>query len=167
MPTLLFFFIDILYSHKETYANKYLGGGIMNNNNKIEKAVKFLRENPVQYLATVGIDEKAKCRPFMFLLEKEGKLFFCTNNKKNVYKQMEKNPYIEICTSAKDFTWIRISGKAVFTKDIKIKEECVSIPMIKNIYKSADNPIFEVFSIENAEIKILDVIGTIKEELSL
>ena len=48
----------------------------------IEKAVKFLRENPVQYLATVGTDGKAKCRPFMFLLEKEGKLFFCTNNKK-------------------------------------------------------------------------------------
>lgn len=56
----------------------------MNNNKieRIERAVKFLRENPVQYLATVGIDEKAKCRPFMFLLEKEGKLFFCTNKKK-------------------------------------------------------------------------------------
>ena len=39
--------------------------------------------------------------------------------------------------------------------------------MIKNIYKSADNPIFEVFSVENAEIKILDITGTIKEELSL
>ena len=56
----------------------------------IEKAVKFLRENPVQYLATVGTDGKAKCRPFMFLLEKEGKLFFCTNNKKEVYKEMKK-----------------------------------------------------------------------------
>ena len=28
--------------------------------------VKFLQENPVQYLATVGRDGKAKCRPFMF-----------------------------------------------------------------------------------------------------
>ena len=26
--------------------------------------VKFLQENPVQYLATVGRDGKAKCRPF-------------------------------------------------------------------------------------------------------
>lgn len=133
----------------------------------IEKAVKFLRENPVQYLATVGTDGKAKCRPFMFLLEKEGKLFFCTNNKKEVYKEMKKNLYIEICTSAKDFTWIRISGKAVFTQDRKMKEECVNVPMIKNIYHSADNPIFEVFYIDDAKIKLLDVTGTVKEELSL
>lgn len=68
----------------------------MNNNKieRIERAVKFLRENPVQYLATVGIDEKAKCRPFMFLLEKEGKLFFCTNNKKKcVQTNGEKSIY--------------------------------------------------------------------------
>lgn len=133
----------------------------------IEKAVKFLRENPVQYLATVGTDGKAKCRPFMFLFEKEGKLFFCTNNKKEVYKEMKKNPYIEICTAAKDFTWIRINGKAVFTQDIKIKEECVNVPMIKNIYHSADNPIFEVFYLDDTKIKLLDVTGTVKEELSL
>ena len=32
--------------------------------------IQFLNENPVQYLATVGIDGKAKCRPFMFASEK-------------------------------------------------------------------------------------------------
>lgn len=132
----------------------------------IANAVKFLRENPVQYLATIGRDKKAKCRPFMFLLEKDEKLYFCTNNQKEVYKDMKENPYIEICTSAKDFTWIRISGKAVFTNDLKIKEECVNIPMIKNIYQSAENPIFEVFYLEDIDIKILDLTGTIKEELS-
>ena len=32
----------------------------------MSKAVEFLNENPVQDLATVGRDGKAKCRPFMF-----------------------------------------------------------------------------------------------------
>ena len=32
----------------------------------MNKVIEFLKENPVQYLATVGRDEKAKCRPFMF-----------------------------------------------------------------------------------------------------
>ena len=32
----------------------------------MNEVVKFLKENPVQYLATVGRDGKAKCRPFMF-----------------------------------------------------------------------------------------------------
>lgn len=31
--------------------------------------VRFLQENPVQYLATIGRDGKAKCRPFMFCFE--------------------------------------------------------------------------------------------------
>lgn len=34
------------------------------------KVVEFLQANPVQYLATVGRDGKAKCRPFMFCFEK-------------------------------------------------------------------------------------------------
>ena len=32
----------------------------------MKKVVGFLTANPVQYLATVGRDGKAKCRPFMF-----------------------------------------------------------------------------------------------------
>ena len=46
----------------------------------MEKIIAFLQENPVQYLATVGRDGKAKCRPFMFAGEMDGKLWFCTNN---------------------------------------------------------------------------------------
>lgn len=35
----------------------------------MNEVVKFLTENPVQFLATMGRDGKAKCRPFMFCLE--------------------------------------------------------------------------------------------------
>ena len=54
----------------------------------MNEVVTFLQENPVQYLATVGRDGKAKCRPFMFAGEKDGKLWFCTNNQKDVYKDI-------------------------------------------------------------------------------
>lgn len=40
----------------------------------MQKVVEFLQKNPVQYLATVGRDGKAKCRPFMFCFEQDGKL---------------------------------------------------------------------------------------------
>ena len=39
----------------------------------MNKVVDFLQANPVQYLGTVGRDGKAKCRPFMFCFEKDGK----------------------------------------------------------------------------------------------
>ena len=61
----------------------------------MNEVVKFLNENPVQYLATVGRDGKAKCRPFMFAGEMEGKLWFCTNNTKEVYKDMQQNPIVK------------------------------------------------------------------------
>lgn len=35
----------------------------------MSRVVEFLQANPVQYLATVGRDNKAKVRPFMFLFE--------------------------------------------------------------------------------------------------
>lgn len=66
----------------------------------MNKVVEFLQENPVQYLATVGRDGKAKCRPFMFAGELDGKLWFCTNNTKDVYKDMQENPEVEISVSS-------------------------------------------------------------------
>ena len=40
----------------------------------MNKVIEFLKENPVQYLATVGRNGKAKCRPFMFSGEMDGKM---------------------------------------------------------------------------------------------
>ena len=42
----------------------------------MKKVVEFLQANPVQYLATVGRDGKAKCRPFMFCFEQIIKKMF-------------------------------------------------------------------------------------------
>ena len=89
----------------------------------MKKVVEFLQANPVQYLATVGRDGKAKCRPFMFCFEKDGKLWFCTNNTKDVYKDMQENPYIEVSVSSSDYAWIRLHGKAVFENNMTVKEE--------------------------------------------
>ena len=41
----------------------------------MNKVVEFLNANQVQYLATVGRDGKAKCRPFMFAGEMEGEKY--------------------------------------------------------------------------------------------
>ena len=62
----------------------------------MNKVVAFLNANPVQYLATVGRDGKAKCRPFMFAGELDGKLWFCTNNQKEVYKDLQASQGIPV-----------------------------------------------------------------------
>jgi uncharacterized pyridoxamine 5'-phosphate oxidase family protein len=134
---------------------------------KMNEVVKFLQENPVQYLATVGHDGKAKCRPFMFCFEQEGKLWFCTNNTKDVYKDIKENPYVEVSVSSPAYAWIRLNGKVVFENNMAVKEACMNNPIVKGQYKTADNPIFEVFYLENAKAVIADFSGNPPAEYSL
>ena len=130
----------------------------------MSKAVEFLNENPVQYLATVGRDGKAKCRPFMFAGEVDGKLWFCTNNTKVVYKDMQENPEIEISVSSPSYAWIRLHGTAVFENNMTVKEVCMQNPIVKGQYQTADNPIFEVFYLDNAHGVIADFSGNLPYE---
>lgn len=125
----------------------------------MKKVIDFLKANPVQYLATVGRDGKAKCRPFMFVGELDGKLWFCTNNTKSVYKDMQNNPEIEISVASPSFTWIRLHGRAVFENNVAAKEMSLANPIVKSQYGNADNPIFEVFFLENAHGLISDFSG--------
>ncbi|QBE95167.1 hypothetical protein PMF13cell1_00670 [Blautia producta] len=129
--------------------------------------VKFLSENPVQYLATVGRDGKAKCRPFMFCFEKDGRLWFCTNNQKEVYADMQNNPYIEVCVSNAGFAWIRLNDKAVFENNMEVKQACLDNPIVKQQYQSADNPIFEVFYLVEGNATIADFSGNPPRQFEL
>lgn len=125
----------------------------------MNEVVKFLQENPVQYLATVGRDGKAKCRPFMFCLEHDGKLWFCTNSQKDVYKDLQENPCAQLSVASPAYAWIRLDGNAVFENNRTVKEGCMNIPIVKSQYQTADNPIFEVFYLDEAHAVIADFSG--------
>ena len=75
----------------------------------------------------------------------DGKLWFCTNHTKEVYQDMQRNPYIEITTSSPEYAWLRLSGEATFENNMEAKEMCMRNPIVKGQYGGADNPIFEVF----------------------
>lgn len=133
----------------------------------MNEVVKFLQENPVQYLATVGRDGMAKCRPFMFCFEQDGRLWFCTNNTKDVYKDMQVNPYVEVSVSNSAYAWIRLNGKAVFENNMEVKEGCMNNPIVKGQYQTADNPIFVVFYLEGAKAVIADFSGNPPKEYAM
>jgi uncharacterized pyridoxamine 5'-phosphate oxidase family protein len=92
-----------------------------------------------------------KVRPFGFAMEYEGKLYFCTNNKKSVYKQLMANPNCEISTANQKGEWIRIKGKAVFDNNPAAKAKALEVsPFLTKMY-SVDSPIFEVFYLKDGE----------------
>ena len=52
-----------------------------------------------------------------------------------------------------------IHGKAVFEDNKGVKEGCMNNPIVKGQYQTADNPIFEVFYLENPHGIIADFSG--------
>ena len=126
----------------------------------MNEVIQFLNENPVQYFATVGLDGRPKVRPFQFMLEQDGKLYFCTNNTKEVYNEMQNTPYVEIVTSSSTFAWMRLSGKVTFSNDLEIKKAIIEAsPLVKSLYQTAENPIFEILYLDEANAVIADFSG--------
>jgi len=125
----------------------------------MQEVVKFLQENKTGFLATTE-EGKPKVRPFQFMLEDGGKLFFCTSNEKDVFKQLQVNPYIEFSSSTPTFAWIRLSGEVKFSDDLAIKEKIFEVSaLVKSIYQTTDNPIFEIFYIEHGTAILADFSG--------
>lgn len=125
----------------------------------MEEIFKFLKENVNGYLATVD-EGKPRVRPFGFMLENEGKLYFCTNSKKDVYRQLTAIPYVEYSVTTKNMLTLRVSGEIKFCEDIAIKDKVLNVyEPVKSGYKSADNPVFKVFYIEHGIATISDFSG--------
>lgn len=125
----------------------------------MQEFIDFLNANRTVFLATENGDQPL-VRPFQFLFAQNGKLYFCTSNTKDVYKQLTRNPYVEICALSQDNVWVRIRGAVTFCPEHRLKEKIlVENPTIRSIFKSADNPAFEVFCLEHGEAVRTDLSG--------
>lgn len=125
----------------------------------MKEVIKFLQENSAGFLATVS-GGKPKVRPFQFMLEEGGELFFCTANTKDVFKQLKANPYVEFSSMTPSFAWIRLSGEVKFSDDKAVKEQILATNgLVKSIYQSADNPVFEIFYLDHGAAVLADFSG--------
>lgn len=122
---------------------------------RMKEIIDFLTNSKMQYLASIGLDGKPKVRPFQFMLEDDSKLWFCTSNRKEVYKELKKNAFVEICASGSNMSWMRLKAKAVFSDNMHIKEKILEhSPLVKSIYREAANPGLEVFYLEGISASI-------------
>jgi uncharacterized pyridoxamine 5'-phosphate oxidase family protein len=118
----------------------------------MNKAVRFLKDCQTFFLAT-NEEDQPRVRPFGAVMEYEGKTYICTNNTKQCYKQMLKNPKVEI-SAYKDGKWIRICGSATRDMRKEAKEQMLhQVPSLKKMY-SADDGIFEMFYLSDATVTI-------------
>lgn len=112
----------------------------------------FLQRAEVFYLATT-IGDQPKCRPFAYHYLEEGKIYFTAATFKDVFKQIQKNPKVEIAAYDGD-KFLRYYGLAKIVKNDKIVEKAFNeLPELKEIFK-ANNFELGVFYIDNATAEI-------------
>ncbi len=81
----------------------------------LDKLLELMDRARVFFVATIDGDQP-RVRPFGAHLLRNGTLWFCTGEHKDVYKQLQNNPKLEIsCYEGGD--WIRLDGEAVFVDD--------------------------------------------------
>jgi uncharacterized pyridoxamine 5'-phosphate oxidase family protein len=126
-------------------------------------AYEYLKANQIFHLATVD-NGKARVRPFGFVMVRNGQVYFCTNNTKNVCKQMAANPDVEISAMGPDGTWLRVKGKAAFdqSREAKVQAFAESATLL-NIYpKGADDETFITFYLNDPEAILYSFTGAPK-----
>ncbi len=124
----------------------------------MNKAAQFLADSQTFYLATVE-DDQPRVRPFGAVMEWEGKTYLCTNNKKDVYAQILKNPKVEVSAMDKSFNWIRIAGKLVPDNRKEAREAMLKAqPGLEKMYQAEDG-IFEVLYFTEATATIYNTSG--------
>ena len=116
----------------------------------MNKIVEELKKTGVFYLATIDGDQ-ARVRPISAVEDINGEVCFCTNNQKDMYKQMMAFPKVELSGMGKDGTWIRVSGKAVVIDSDEYRKTFLELePSLGNMYHLGDG-IFEVLKLEDAQ----------------
>lgn len=124
----------------------------------MNQIVKALEEAKVFYVATVDGDQP-RVRPFGAVMEYEGRIYFSTNNTKNVYHQMMTNPKVEICGCKPDGAWVRVTGRLIRDDNDGARAAMLEkMPELKNMYHVGDGK-FEVLYLEDAQAVLNSTTG--------
>lgn len=104
----------------------------------MEEVFELLKKIGTYYLATVD-GNKPRVRPFGTVDLYNGKLYIQTGKKKDVSKQIEKNPNVELC-AFQDGVWVRVAGKLVNDDSREAKKHMLdNYPNLRDMYNEDDD----------------------------
>jgi uncharacterized pyridoxamine 5'-phosphate oxidase family protein len=97
-----------------------------------------LKNAETYYLATVEGDQP-RVRPFGTIDIFEGKLYIQTGKVKDVSKQIQANPKVEIC-AFQGGKWLRVAGTLVRDDRVEAKEHMLAAyPSLQKMYSATDD----------------------------
>lgn len=118
----------------------------------MNEVLDFLKKCWTYYLATVDWDQP-RVRPFWTINIFNNKLYIQTWKSKNVWKQIQANPKVELCWFF-DWDWIRVSWELVRDENIEAKKDMLDhYPELRGMYDENDDNT-EVLYFKNATATI-------------
>lgn len=103
----------------------------------MQRVYDFLKEAGTYYVATADGDQP-RIRPFGTVDIFNGKLGIQTGKKKEIFKQLQKNPKVEIC-AMKGGEWIRVAGELYADDSVEACEHMLEgYPELRNMYAPGD-----------------------------
>ena len=118
----------------------------------MKETYEFLKECGMYFLATTE-GEQPRVRPFGTIDLFEDKLYIQTGKSKNVSKQMQANPKIEIC-AFKYGEWLRVEAEVVRDDRVEAKRHMLdNYPELQEMY-SAEDDNTEVLYLKNVKATI-------------
>lgn len=103
----------------------------------MKRAFDFLEQAGTCYLATTEGDQP-RVRPFGTVDIFEGRLYIQTGKKKDVAKQLAKNPKAELC-AFKDGQWLRLWGTLVEDNRREARKQMLDkYPSLRAMYNEDD-----------------------------
>lgn len=129
----------------------------------LKEVLDFMLEARVFHVATVE-DGLPRVRPFGFVMEHEGKLAFVTGKFKDIYKQMQAEPHVEMsCCCGEDMLTLRLSGKARFVTTPELQQRAIDImPVLGKMYEVGSDR-FQVFVLDDAKAVFVTMAGERRE----
>jgi uncharacterized pyridoxamine 5'-phosphate oxidase family protein len=120
-----------------------------------EQVFEFVRKNPVFALATAE-DNKPHVRNMMLYRADENGIIFNTGENKDVHRQLQANPQVELCFYSPDQQLqVRIEGTVEVLEDIELKKQVVEdFPFLKEWVDREGYEVLIVYCLKNSKATI-------------
>lgn len=103
----------------------------------MQRVYDFIKSAGTYYIATVDGDQP-RVRPFGTIDLFNGKLGIQTGKKKDIFKQVEKNPKVELC-AMNEGKWIRVEGELYADESVEAADHMLNdYPQLRGMYTPGD-----------------------------
>ena len=129
--------------------------------------VRFAKENPVTFIGTMDGDQP-RVRAFSNWFADMSGFYYHTTTMKDVYRQLRKNPKVELCfctPPGPGMRMMRVTGKVEFLKDPAYEERLYrERPWVKDLMKDAPaESRLAIFRVPHGEARFWTVPNNLRE----